>query len=175
MQQVRSAGWLLVTAACGLVIVWGALRLVNDRREHRAASVSLPNSRLTPGATVLFTRNEVCGAARPKNKDVPASMQQLVLREYGLTHAESRLYEIDYLITPALGGADDIHNLWPQSYSSSEWNAKVKDDLEDRLHAMVCQGSMDLTTAQREIAGNWIVAYKKYFGTDHPASGRYER
>ena len=56
----------------------------------------------------------------------------------------------------ALGGADDIHNLWPQPYSDTLWNAEVKDALEDRLREMVCDGSLDLTEAQQEIAVNWI-------------------
>jgi hypothetical protein len=33
---------------------------------------------------------------------------------------------------------------------------------------MVCTGQVDLTTAQREIASDWIAAYKKYFHTDRP-------
>jgi hypothetical protein len=44
----------------------------------------------------------------------------------------------------------------------------VKDDLEDRLREMVCSGSLDLTEAQREIASDWVGAYKKYFHTDKP-------
>jgi len=71
-----------------------------------------------------------------------------------------------------LGGADDIRNLWPQSYSATAWNAQVKDALEDRLREMVCDGSLNLTQAQREIAGNWIAAYKKYFHTDKPLAKR---
>jgi len=71
-----------------------------------------------------------------------------------------------------LGGADDIRNLWPQSYSATAWNAQVKDALEDRLREMVCDGSLDLTQAQQEIAGNWIAAYKKYFHTDKPLAKR---
>ena len=82
--------------------------------------------------------------------------------------ADPKAYEVDYLITPALGGADDIGNLWPQSYSATIWNARVKDALEDRLHELVCRGDVDLTTAQREISRDWISAYKKYFHTDRP-------
>jgi hypothetical protein len=44
----------------------------------------------------------------------------------------------------------------------------VKDALEDRFREMVCDGSLDLVEAQREIAANWIAAYKKYFHTDTP-------
>jgi hypothetical protein len=38
---------------------------------------------------------------------------------------------------------------------------------------MVCDGSLDLTEAQREIAGNWIAAYKKYFHTDQPLESHW--
>ena len=40
--------------------------------------------------------------------------------------------------------------------------------VEDRLRDMVCKGEIDLSTAQHEIATDWIVAYKKYFHTDRP-------
>jgi len=103
-----------------------------------------------------------------KNKAVPVALQRRVFAEYGIRSAEPGAYEVDYLITPALGGADDIHNLWPQSTQATEWNAQVKDALEDHLRDLVCEGQLDLSTAQREIAGNWIEAYKKYFHTDQP-------
>ena len=74
---------------------------------------------------------------------------------------------MDYLITPALGGADDIRNLWPQAYSTA-WNAYVKDALEDRLRELVCTGQLDLPTAQHDISTDWIAAYRKYFHTDKP-------
>ena len=98
-----------------------------------------------------------------------------MFEEYGIAGADPRAYEVDYLVTPALGGADDIHNLWPHSYSATVWNAQVKDALEDRLREMVCEGSMDLAEAQREIAGNWIAAYKKYFHTDRPLAEHCNR
>jgi hypothetical protein len=44
----------------------------------------------------------------------------------------------------------------------------VKDQLEDHLHELVCQGKVQLTTAQNEIATDWISAYKRYFNTDKP-------
>lgn len=99
---------------------------------------------------------------------MPRELERAVLKEYGLGSAEVRAYEVDYLITPGLGGADDIHNLWPESNSATIWNAHVKDSLEDHLRDLVCRGEVDLATAQREIAVNWIEAYKKYFHTDRP-------
>jgi len=133
----------------------------------RTAIFSFPDSRLTPGATLLVSQPAVCAQALTKNRAVSAVLQRKVFEEYGIAGADPLAYEVDYLVTPALGGADDIHNLWPHSYSAM-WNAQVKDALEDRLRDMVCDGSLDLADAQHEIAGNWIAAYKKYFHTQEP-------
>jgi hypothetical protein len=46
------------------------------------------------------------------------------------------------------------------------------DRLEDRLHALVVSSKLDLKTAQREIATDWIAAYKKYIGSS-PDSGQH--
>jgi hypothetical protein len=145
-----------------------ASRSIPDRQRPPVTAIVVPNPDLTPGAAVLVSRSEVCRESRPNNKQVPVALQRRVLEEYGLARAEPRAYEVDYLITPALGGADDIHNMWPEPYTDSQWNARVKDALEERLHMMVCDGDLDLATAQREIAANWIEAYKKYFRTDRP-------
>jgi hypothetical protein len=101
-------------------------------------------------------------------REVPNSMRQQVLEEYRLKETDGDNYEIDYLITPGLGGADDIRNLWPEPLTAHEWSANVKDALEERLHQLVCTHQIDLGTAQREIATDWIAAYKKYFHTDRP-------
>jgi hypothetical protein len=50
------------------------------------------------------------------------------------------------------------------------WNARVKDQLELLLPSLVCRGAVDLSTAQRDIAVDWIAAYKKYFHTDRPVT-----
>jgi len=134
----------------------------------RNVPVSFPEPSLTPGAVTAATREQICRLTAPKNKAVPVSLRRRVFEEYGLVSSEPQAYEVDYLITPALGGADDIRNLWPQSYRSAVWNARVKDALEDRLRAMVCSGSLDLAAAQEEISSDWIAAYKKYFRTERP-------
>ena len=77
-------------------------------------------------------------------------------------------YELDYLITPELGGLVDHRNLWPEPYGLQAWNAHAKDVLENRLPQLVCRGQIDLATAQRDLASNWIDAYKKYLA-DEPA------
>jgi hypothetical protein len=156
-------------AAGGLGVVLAAVLLIQIflQKPATAAVVSAPDARLTPGATVLADRQTICGFANVKNKSVPVALRKKVFEEYGIRGAQPKFYEVDYLVTPALGGADDIRNLWPHSYSAV-WNAKVKDDLEDHLRDMVCSGELDLSQAQKDIATDWIAAYKKYFHTDEP-------
>jgi hypothetical protein len=165
----RKFSWTIAAAACGLMAIGYFIpQLWNQRQAARLVAFAIPNPSLTPGATVLVDQGEVCRESNTKNRAVPVALQRRVFQEYGIAGADPHAYEVDYLVTPALGGADDIHNLWPHSYSSTVWNAQVKDALEDRLRQMVCDGQMDLATAQREIAINWIEAYKKYFKTDRP-------
>jgi hypothetical protein len=143
---------------------------------RRAAMVvSIPNTSLTPGATLLVSQPAVCAQANTKNRAVPVALQRRVFEEYGIAGADPHAYEVDYLVTPALGGADDIHNLWPHSYAATAWNAQVKDALEDRLRDMVCDGSLDLAEAQKEIAADWIAAYKKYFHTEQPLEEHWKQ
>lgn len=172
-----SRGLACAAAICGL-LAFGLFLVRSNAVRHRpvrvqAWVVSIPDSRLTPGATLLVSRSAVCAESNTKNKPVSAAVRRKVFEEYGMSGVDPRAYEVDYLVTPALGGADDIHNLWPHSYSATAWNAQVKDALEDRLRGMVCNGSLDLTEAQREIASNWIAAYKKYFHTDQPLESNW--
>ena len=165
--------WAIAAATCGIAFIAYVVTMNSTlnwpgRRTARVVAVMVPNPSLTPGATVLLDRSEVCMESSAKNKTVPIALQRRVFDEYGIRSAAPAAYEVDYLITPALGGADDIHNLWPQAYTATVWNAQVKDALEDHLRDLVCDGQLDLATAQHEIATNWIEAYKKYFHTDRP-------
>jgi hypothetical protein len=101
---------------------------------------------------------------------VSTPLRQEVFQEYGILSAHPDDYEVDYLIAPGLGGVEDIRNLWPEPSTSKTWNAYVKDALEEHLHRLVCSGDLDLSTAQRDIATDWIAAYKKYFHTNRPLS-----
>lgn len=158
-------------AAVGALLLIGAvgiLSLYQRRWSGESRPAYVPSRRLTPGAARAVDREELCNSELPKNQAVPAEMQRRVFQVYGIGNADPRAYEVDYLITPALGGADDIRNLWPQPYVSTAWNARVKDALEDRLRDMVCRGQLDLADAQRDISTDWIAAYKKYFQTNDP-------
>jgi len=134
---------------------------------RRSADPIVPQRALTPGEARNISIAEACQGSADATIAVPTSVRRAVFREYGIRDTRTDRYEIDYLITPELGGANSIRNLWPEPYSAV-WNAHVKDELESRLHGLVCAGQIDLTTAQKEIARDWIGAYKKYFHRDRP-------
>ena len=129
------------------------------------AEGSKPRSGITPGEARAITMDEVCRLpeAEPVAGNIPEEMRRKVFAAYGIRSPGANQFEVDFLITPDLGGTVSARNLWPQSYSA-RWNARVKDKLEQRLHHLVCEGKLDLSTAQREMATDWIRAYKKYVG-----------
>jgi hypothetical protein len=118
---------------------------------------------------VPVSASDVCqGKPLGENQAVPEDLREAVFSEYGMKNAPRNDYEVDFLITPELGGSATIRNLWPEPYSSRSWNARTKDLLEQRLHVLVCSGQLDLSTAQREIATNWVDAYHRYVGVKEP-------
>jgi hypothetical protein len=121
------------------------------------------NMTLTPGVVDQNATTElICLAGYSGSvRNVSKSTKRKVFLEYGID-PKSDKFEIDHLISLELGGSNDIKNLWPQSYTTKPWNAHVKDKLENHLHRMVCDGIITLETAQKEIATDWIGAYKKY-------------
>jgi hypothetical protein len=127
-----------------------------------------PDPALTPGATRPVTIAEVCAESERAPRQIPAAVGRRIFDRYGIDRPRAGEYELDYLISPELGGADDPKNFWPQPYRVSQWNANVKDALEDHLHRLVCEDKLPLETAQQELARDWIGAYKKYFGTEQP-------
>jgi len=164
--KLAYVGAALLAAALGTVVAYNSLSSpATGRRTIRA----IPDPRLTPGAARAVSASDVCTVNYSDDaRLLPASIQHRVLQEYGMTGAQSQGYELDYLISPQLGGTDDIRNLWPEPESATGWNAGAKDALEGRLHQLVCQGKINVATAQRDLATDWISAYKRYFHTDRP-------
>lgn len=166
---------LSMGAGIAAVLILMAAMLILPRivRHREEVAGMIPNTRLTPGFVLSTDEKNVCAASLGNAKIIPAALGQRVFEEYGIRRPRPRAYELDYLIAPELGGADDIRNFWPQPYSETVWNSHVKDALEDRLHDLVCSGRISLATAQRDIASDWVVAYKKYFNTSTPLPLHY--
>lgn len=167
--------WKRQIAAAALALVslsgygvWRAVEATLTVSSLQVEAGALPIRALTPGATERVTADDLCAGRGPSKVAIDPAVRQAVLHDYRLDGLSDEEYELDYLITPELGGSADRRNLWPERYGSRVWNARVKDELEGLLPSLVCHGEVDLTTAQHDIAADWIAAYKKYFHTDRP-------
>jgi hypothetical protein len=118
----------------------------------------LPDRAKTPGD--IFEGVTVNDLRQPgyseRARDVPAELMREIYAWYGISDHTG--FVIDHLVPVELAGRSTLANLWPQRIG----DAKRKDRLAAKLHELVLSGQLELGTAQREIAANWIEAYKKY-------------
>jgi hypothetical protein len=129
----------------------------------------LPDTAKTPGAILDVRAADICVPGYSKKvRNVPAAVKRQAYALYGVRTHEPGEYEVDHLISLELGGSNSIRNLWPQSFRTHPWNARVKDALENELHRRVCAGTMQLATAQQVIAHNWVIGYRIYVHQNPP-------
>jgi 5-methylcytosine-specific restriction endonuclease McrA len=127
-------------------------------------AADVPDPSLTPGAVLTTSRAVVCVSGYSSRvRDVPDSEKELAYARYGVAHVPYA-HEVDHLVSLELGGSNAITNLWPEPYAG-RWGARTKDALENRLHDLVCSGSMSLRYAQHIEATDWVSAYKRYVGS----------
>jgi hypothetical protein len=146
---------------CALVLLlWGSTAFAKTAPLR-------PNHRLTPGMVTNVSAQALCAKQfhTRDERHVTKSQANHVYEEYGIMSRRPREYEIDHLISLELGGSNDTRNLWPQSYVTTPWNAHVKDQLETRLHWMICHKRITLKQAQKEIAADWIACYKRHIAS----------
>src|SRR5664280_553353 len=126
-----------------------------------------PDRRCSPGAYYSkLTKAVICSASFRTGsiRNVPQSEKYAVEAEYGMAQKlYGRTLEIDHIISLELGGSNDIANLFPERASPAP-SYTVKDKLENKLHDLVCSGSMSLSSARSGIASNWQALYKKVYG-----------
>ena len=137
----------------------------------QALAGDLPDSKLTPGAidssiTQDNINKTICVRGYAKTVRPPAyytnALKKKQMAAYGYSDVDPRHHEEDHLIPLSIGGnPSDPLNLWPQP-RISEWNAEKKDILELKLYKLVCDGTVSLDEARREISSNWIETYKRY-------------
>ena len=138
-----------------------------------------PDPTSTPGKTdpnATVNDGGIRDICHTTTGNVRASLQpeakREALRRYGLSGnctgfcSGPQGCEIDHLISLELGGSNEPDNLWPQQYDGKQWNAHVKDRLENTLHVLVCRGTITLAEAQSAISGDWTAAFAKYVKVD---------
>lgn len=133
------------------------LQLLFVYRHH--GEFLLPSTK-TYGGIATTDKAKICATVWARDaRHVTPKMKAEVYAEYHATK-NAKCCEVDHLISRELGGADWMSNLWPQPWDQ----ARLKDRLENRLHKLVCSGELDIRTAQREIADDWVASYLKRVG-----------
>lgn len=125
-------------------------------------AAAMPDPNLTPGDVLTTSANEICvsGYAR-RTRNVTMQTKDGVYAEYHIATHTPGEYEIDHLVPLGIGGSNDIKNLWPQPTEPRPGRIE-KDALEDELHRRICDHSLDVRTAQHEMATDWPAAYREY-------------
>lgn len=144
-------------------------------------SRALPDPKLTPGRIstavtqdnldeTICRRGGYTRSVRPP-ESYTEKLKREQIREYGYGRARLSFFEEDHAISLEIGGSPDSpQNLWPEPHNvEGGWGSYAKDQLENRLHDLVCSRQISLADAQRAIATNWIDAYKRYIGPNPPA------
>jgi len=139
-----------------------------------ALAVVLPIMSVTPGAidtkitqaninTTICKPNYTATVRPPASYTTKLKTQQLATI-YKIYNSKTLAnYEEDHLISLEIGGnPTDSKNLWPQPYAGT--GARIKDQVENKLHDLVCAHKITLKNAQTAIVSNWYEAYKKYVG-----------
>jgi hypothetical protein len=134
---------------------------------------ALPDPVRTPGAINLDVTQQniektICVMGYTKTIRPPSeytsNLKRRQIKEYGYSDHNMRDFEEDHLVSLEIGGApQDAKNLWPEpNHVQYGWGSKAKDQLENKLHELVCNHEITLAKAQHDEATNWISAYKKY-------------
>jgi hypothetical protein len=160
------AEWL--TGGGTAAVSVGATVLLGRRTRTSGCRVGAePDRRCSPGAYYSrLTAAVLCspGFRTSSIRDVPQSEKFAVEREYGLAPGfYGRTLEIDHVVPLELGGSNDAANLFPERLDARP-GYRVKDRLENRVHDLVCAGSMGLRAAQRQMAVDWEALYRRVYG-----------
>ena len=121
----------------------------------------LPDLECTPGAVFEdATREIVCTFGYTKKiRNVSTKMRKRGYASYNIPYPQERgAYEFDHLIPLALGGNNDMANLFPEA-AYPKPGFKEKDAVEMYLRQEVCEGRITIDFAQRLIADDWTVVY----------------
>ena len=141
--------------------------LLKERAQTSKCTLSPnPDRQCSPGAYYsALTKKRVCAADFRTDpiRLVPQSEKDAAHQEYAMALMKyGETLEIDHIASLELGGSNDIANLFPEKRDVSP-GYKVKDKLENKLHDLVCDGTMTLSTVRR-IASDWQALYKSVFG-----------
>ena len=126
------------------------------------ANGKYPDPDCTPGDVIPgVTAADVCVSGYSSTvRNVPQAEKDEDYAEYDIFSHTNGEYEVDHFVSLELGGSNDISNLWPEP-ADPKPGFHEKDKVENYLHSEVCNGTITLEEAQREIATDWYAVYQQ--------------
>ena len=120
----------------------------------------LPDPVCNPGAIRTTDLQSICHGGSTKQfrptSEYTTALKKIQMVWYGMTGLLTKDVEEDHLISLELGGHPTSPlNLWPEPWKG-DYNAHIKDFVENRTHKLVCAGKMDIVEAQDRIASDWV-------------------
>lgn len=147
---------------------------------HIGPAALYPDPTLSPGLIATADINELtqvssCGTYSKCHRATTSQQKDQVRSEYPDCPTGAGQSEIDHIVPLALGGADDVQNLWCQP-ADNEWNGvnygfHTKDALESYLASAVKRGDIAPDVAQGCILSDWVACYQQYIGSQSPSYG----
>ena len=165
----------LMASVVGGVITVASVGLAACAAGPYTEASGLPNRLLTPGAinpavTQANIHSNICVSGWTRTVRPPVTYTNQL--KYSQLHSGYNLdsdmslkdYEEDHQVPLEVGGSPtSAQNLWPEP-RNIRLGAAVKDQLENRMHDLLCSGQVTLKTAQSVFMINWESGYKKYIG-----------
>jgi hypothetical protein len=120
-----------------------------------------------------ISNEDICKVGYTKKvRKVSLATRRLVFKRYGITQGHFKEYEVDHILSLALGGNNSINNLFPQPYENYmsfngkalRMGAREKDVVETNLYRRICHGEISIKEAQEIISTNWVGYYLKLKG-----------
>ena len=139
------------------------------------ADSGLPNTKVTPGAvnpnvTQANIRTTICVSGWTATVRPPVSYTNKLKFDqlnsgYNLGgDLNMKDYEEDHIVPLEVGGNPTSPlNLFPEP-RHIKLSAYLKDQLENRIHRLVCSGELTLKAGQAVFLTNWEKGYSKYVG-----------
>ena len=132
-------------------------------KQHCTLNGALPDHECTPGAVFPeATKDIICISGYTKKvRNVSVATKKKIYVAYGIVYPQATgSYEADHLIPLELGGSNEVANLFPEAGAPTP-GFHEKDLVENYLHQEVCAGRIDLASAQKQIANDWLAVYNQ--------------
>lgn len=121
---------------------------------------TMPDLACTPGALVPHVlRGDLCKRGYTSSvKAVTSKTKDAIFAAYNIPENIQNNYTIDRFVAVALGGSNDMANLWPQLVKG-ERSASHKNRVESFLYDQLCAGKLSMQEVQELGSRQWVMVY----------------